>query len=333
MKGKYMSEPVVSAAPAANPPSESTAPATSKVESAPKELSDSELDELEAQESDSEDSSEIEDKKKVSKKEEKAIEKRLKKLKLKVDGKEEDFELDLDNDEELIKHLQLGKMGQKRASEKAQLEKELTAFIEALRGDPLSLLEQELGLNKEKIIEDYINNQIEAAKKTPEQLEREKMEKELQALRAERKREKEESERRELERLQQQEFERVDMQMEQALTKSDLPKSPFVVKKIADYMLVAIENGYDVTPEDVIPLVREEMHADLKEMFGALPEDVVEGLLGEQVINKLRKRRVAKAQEARKALPASKVNDTGTGKKEESNKPKEKVDYKKFFGV
>jgi hypothetical protein len=325
-----MSEPVVSAAPVAQP---SSNPEASKVESAPKEISDSELDELEAQESDSDESSEIEKDKKISKKEEKAIEKRLKKLKLKVDGKEEDVELDLDNDEELIKHLQLSKMGQKRASEKAQLEKDLSSFLDALKSDPFSILEQELGLNKEKLIEDYINQQIEAAKKSPEQVEREKMEKELQALRNERKKEKEEAELREFERLQQQEFERVDMQMEQALTKSDLPKSPFVVKKIADYMLVAIENGYDVSPEDVIPLVREEMHADLKEMFGSLPEDVVEGLLGEQVINKLRKRRVAKAQEARKALPANKVNDTGVNKKEESNKPKERINYKDFFKV
>lgn len=325
-----MSEQVVSAAPVAQP---SSNPEASKVESAPKEISDSELDELEAQESDSDESSEIEKDKKISKKEEKAIEKRLKKLKLKVDGKEEDVELDLDNDEELIKHLQLSKMGQKRASEKAQLEKDLSSFLDALKSDPFSILEQELGLNKEKLIEDYINQQIEAAKKSPEQVEREKMEKELQALRNERKKEKEEAELREFERLQQQEFERVDMQMEQALTKSDLPKSPFVVKKIADYMLVAIENGYDVSPEDVIPLVREEMHSDLKEMFGSLPEDVVEGLLGEQVINKLRKRRVAKAQEARKALPANKVNDTGVNKKEESNKPKERINYKDFFKV
>lgn len=325
--------PAASAAPAASPATESTAP---KADESKKELSDAELEAAEAEEEAEEGSKEAkgdEKDSKKAKKEEKALEKRLKKLKLKVDGKEEDFELDLDNDEELIRHLQMGKMGQKRAAEKAQLEKELTGFFEALKNDPLSLLEQELGINKEKLIEDYINQQIEAAKKSPEQVEREKMEKELQALRNERKREKEEADRREFERLQQQEFERVDMQMEQALTKSDLPKSPFVVKKIADYMLVAIEAGYDVSPEDVIPLVREEMHADLKEMFGALPEDVVEGLLGEQVINKLRKRRVAKAQEAKKALPSGKVADTGTVKKETSDKAKEKVSYKDFFKV
>lgn len=329
---------VVNATPAAAPvaaSAEGSAPVENKEaskESSEKELTDAELEAAEAEE-EAEEGKKDEGKDKKSKKEEKALEKRLKKLKLKVDGKEEELELDLDNDEELTRHLQMARMGQKRASEKAQLEKELTAFFEAVKNDPLSILEQELGMDKEKIIEDYINAQIEAAKKSPEQIEREKMEKELQALRNERKREKEEAERRELERLQQQEFERVDMQMEQALSKSDLPKSPFVVKKIADYMLVAIEAGYDVSPEDVIPLVREEMHNDLKEMFGALPEEVVEGLLGEQVINKLRKRRVAKAQEAKKALPSSKVADTGAVKKEDSNKPKEKLDYKKFFGV
>src|SRR5690348_18207496 len=43
--------------------------------------------------------------------------KRIKKLKLKVDGKEYDEEIDLDNDEELVRHLQMSKMGQKRAQE------------------------------------------------------------------------------------------------------------------------------------------------------------------------------------------------------------------------
>jgi hypothetical protein len=96
-------------------------------------------------------------------------------------------------------------------------------------------------------------------------------------------------------------------------------------------MLVALEAGHDVTPDDVVDVVREEMNSDLKEMFASLDEETIEGLLGEQVINKLRKRRVAKAQAAQKAL-GTKVVETGNSVKTDET-PKEKLSYKDFFKV
>ena len=188
-------------------------------------------------------------------------------------------------------------------------------------------------MNPDQLIEHYINEQLEQSKKSPEQLERERMENELRALKEEREREKEEHNKRELERLEQQEFERYDMLMEQAFAKADLPKSPYMVKKVADYMLVALNNGVDVTPDDVIPLVREEMHNDMKEMFNVMPEELIESLLGDGVINKLRKRRVAKAQESKKAVAKPAVQDTGKDSKTETKKEGEKISFKSFFGV
>jgi hypothetical protein len=320
-----MSEPVVSAAPAApaaSAPAQPTSAFTDQPNSAPKleaakEESDEEVEEIEAE---------------PVKKEEKAkaVEKRIKKLKLKVDNKEFDEEIDLDDDEALIRHLQLGKMGQKRAQEKADLEKRVQHLMSELEKDPLEVMKQ-MGKNPEDIIEAYINRQLEEAKKSPEQLEREKLETELQTLKREREQEKETQKSKELERLQQQAFQQYDVQMEQALTKSNLPKTAYTVKKMADYMLVALEAGYDVTPDDVTSIVEEELNNDLKEMFASLPEERIEELLGEQVLNKLRKRRVAKAQDAQKMLPKAQVKDTGNTAKEE--KPKEKVSFKNFFGV
>lgn len=321
--------PATSAAPAAS--AAPTAPVTEqpKVESA--ELS-AEEQEIEASlENSEEEPAKVEAKdEKSKKKSEKEVEKRLKKLKLKVDGKEIEEELDLDDEERLVRELQMAKMGQKRAQEKAELEKQVEAFMKALSEDPFSAIGQ-LGMNPDQIIEDYINKQLEQAKKSPEQLEKERLENELKAIRAEREKEKETVKQKELARLQEQAFQQYDQQMEQALNKSSLPKTPYTVKKMADYMLVALEAGHDVTPEDVVDIVKEEMHNDLKEMFQSLPEETIEGLLGEQVINKLRKRRVAKAQAAQKAL-GTKVVETGNAVKTEE-KPKEKLSYKEFFKV
>lgn len=326
---------VVSSAPAAATPAPTTATAA-PVESA--ELSNEALEseELAAEGEESEgeelDSKEKQTKEaKPTKKEQKEIEKRIKKLKLKVDGKEFEEEIDLDNDEELTRHLQMSKMAQKRAQEKAQLDKELKAFFAAMEEDPFSVLSKEMGMDVEAQIQKYIDKQIENAKKSPEQIEREKMEQELKALKAEREREKAEADARQKELLIQQQYEHYDIQMEQALNKSSIPKTPYVVKKMADYMIVAVENGYDLSPEQAVQLVQEEMDSDLKEMFGSLPEDRIESLLGDQVLNKLRKRRLAKAKEAQAAVTKPQIQDTGRNAKSESDKPKQKISFKEFF--
>lgn len=328
-----MSNPV--AAPAA--PAASAAPApqnNAPVAEQPKldaEISAEEA-ELEANLDETEEVPEEKEEKssKKAKEEKKKEEKRLKKLKLKVDGKEIEEELDLDDDETLTRHLQMAKLGQKRAQEKAELEKNVENFLKALEADPWEAMKR-MGKDPEKLIEDYINAQIEASKKSPEQLEKERMENELKALKAEREREKKELEERERTRLEEQYFQQFDLEMEQTLSKSDLPKTPYVVKKMADYMYVALEAGKNVKPEDVVDIVREELHSDLNELFTSLPEDKIEELLGEQVINKLRKRRIAKAKEANKNLP-TKAPETGNNSKVEKQDKNEKKSFKDFFG-
>lgn len=320
---------IVAAAPAvANTP----APASSEASVTNDALTADELA-LESQDSEGLDTDGKEKEPKLTKKAEKEVEKRLKKLKLKVDGKEFEEEIDLDDDEALTRHLQMSKMGQKRAQEKAQLDKELKQFFAAMEEDPFSVLSKEMGMDVEAQIQKYIDKQIENAKKSPEQIEREKMENELKSIKAERERERQESEARQKELLIQQQYEHYDIQMEQALNKSSIPKTPYVVKKMADYMIVAVENGYDLSPEAAVALVQEEMDSDLKEMFGSLSEDKIESLLGDQVLNKLRKRRLAKAKESQAAVQKPNIQDTGRNAKTESKKEGDKVSFKKFFGV
>lgn len=321
-----MSDVVQSAAPAA-------APAANAQESANLSAEESQVEgqlDASSEESEEENAKPTEKSSKKDAAKAKEVEKRLKKLKLKVDNKEIEEEIDLDDDEALIRHLQLGKMGQKRAQEKAELEKKVQKLIMELDSDPFEVMRQ-FGKNPDDIIEAYINKQMEQAKKSPEQIEKERLEAELKAMRDEREKEKETFKQKEIERLQQQAFQQYDVQMEQALSKSSLPKTAYTVKKMADYMLVALEAGYDVTPEDVIPVVQEELNSDLKEMFASLPEDQIEALLGEQVLNKMRKRRVAKAQEAQKLVGKPNVADTGSNSKEE--KVREKQSFKNFFGI
>jgi hypothetical protein len=270
----------------------------------------------------------------IEKKEEAVKKANKRKYKLKVDGKELEEEIDFDNEEDISKRLQLAKVAQKRMSEFSQLEKEVSQFIQELRKNPKKVLaDPRIGLDVKRLAAEIIEEEISNSQKSPEQIERERIESELQALKEEREREKEDMRQRELERLQEQEFQRYDTMISKALEKSDLPKSPYVVKKIADYMLLGLNQGMDVTPDDVLPLVREEISEDLKQMFAVMPDEVIEAIVGKDVITRLRKKNIAKAKAGTPPQPLkAQIKETGQTAPKEAKTDK-KVNYKDFFGI
>ena len=143
------------------------------------------------------------------------------------------------------------------------------------------------------------------------------------------KKKEEEFNQKELERLREIEFEKIDTQMTLALEKSDLPKKPYVVRKMAEYMLIGANNGINLSPEDVLPIVREELLTDLQEIINTLPEDKAEEFIGKEVLNRFRKKNLAKAEQTPASVKSS-IKDVGIKKTED--KQAEPVNYKKFFG-
>jgi len=266
-------------------------------------------------------------------KEQAKVEKALKKkLRLKVDGREIEDEIDLENEDELVKKLQFAHVAQKRIAEKAQLEKEVREFIDLLRKDPRKVLsDPNLGIDLKELAKAVIQEDMENSLKSPEVLEKEKLEKELRDLKDKADKDREDFKKKELQRLEEREFERYDNLMQQALEKSDLPKSEYVVKKMADYMLLGLQNDMDLTPEDVLPLVRDEIFSDIKSMFSVMPEKVIEEILGKDVLGKLRKKAVAKA---KTPIPTGKIAaDTGEKSKKNDKADKKIGTFRDYFGV
>lgn len=261
---------------------------------------------------------------------------RLRSLRLKVDGREIDEELpfEIPDDPEAVeymkRHLQMSRMGTKRAQEYAQLEKEIRQLITEGTKNPRKLL-KELSIDERELARQIIEQEIENSQKSPEQLEKERIEEELRSLKEEREKEKQQFEQKEFERLQEQAYEKYDQQMTAALESSNLPKEPYVVKKIADYMLVALQEGYDVSAEDVIPLVKQELEKDIQTLINAMPDEALEQFLGKQRLANFRKKNLAKAKEAVAVSSAKAVKDTGG--KTTVKEPDKKISYKDFFGV
>lgn len=261
--------------------------------------------------------------------------KKIKKLKLKFNGKEIEEELPFEIEEAhadwLVKQRQKAMLADHKASEYSQLEKEIGAFIQELRQNPKKALSNPaIGLDIKQFAAQILQEEIEQAQKSPEQIERERLQAELEEIKAEREREKAEAEARELQRLEERELERYDQLLSSAIESSDLPKSPYVVKKMTEYMILAVENGIDIEPKDVVQIVRNDIHKDIQDMFQVMPAEVIEQIIGKQNLDKLRKKRVAAA---KPPVPVkSSIQDTAKSK-EEPKKEEKKVTMREFFGV
>ena len=270
--------------------------------------------------------------------------KTLKSLKIKFNGREfeEQLPFEIPDDPEAIKYmqnkLQMDRLARVKSQESSDQQKMINQFLTDLKKNPRKVLsDPTIGVDLKRIAAEMIEEEIENSKKSPEQLEREKLEAELKAMKEEREREKEDFNKRELDRLQEQEFERYDMLITKAIEKTDLPKSPYIVKKMADYMIMGLQKGMDVSPEDVLPLVRDEMQNDLREMFAVMPEEVIESIVGKDVINRIRKKNLQKAKsgsaQAAQQVSNAKPKDTGANVQPKAAKPADKKKYSDFFGI
>lgn len=262
--------------------------------------------------------------------------KKIKKLKLKFNGKEIEEDLPFEVEEQhadwLIKQRQKAMLADHKSREYSQLENEVGAFIQELRKNPKKALQNPaIGLDIKELAASILQEEIERSQKTPEQLRVEEAEAKLQELMAEREKEKQELEARQLEMLTEREYERYDNLMSSALESSDLPKSPYVVKKMTEYMIMAVENGIDVDPKDILPIIRQEIHSDIQQMFGAMPAELIEQIVGKETLGKLKKNRVATANKPPVPVKAA-IKDVGA-----NTEPKEKTVKKQtvrdFFGV
>jgi len=265
-----------------------------------------------------------------------AQKKMIKQLKLKFNGKDitEDlpFEIDEANQDWYVKQRQKAMLSDHKAREYAQLESEVGAFIQELRKNPKKALQNPaIGLDIKELAASILQEEIERSQKSPEQIRAEEAEFKLQELMSEREKEKQDNEASELERLTEREYERYDNLMSSALESSDLPKSPYVVKKLTEYMIMAVENGIDIDPKDVIPLIRQEIHSDISQMFGGMPAELVEQIIGKDTLGKLKNHRKAAVGKPPVPLKSS-VRDVATSTQSKSPVEK-KQSIKDFFGV
>jgi hypothetical protein len=178
-----------------------------------------------------------------------------------------------------------------------------------------------------EIAEQYILQQIEQESLTPE--ERAQAEKERKLSEYERK-EKETAEKAEQEKNAQLEkhwAEQYEKTIISALQSSDLPKTPYTVKRMAELMQKNLDHGLDLEPQYIAQLVKEDFIAEQKALIGSASAEQLIAMFGDDVANKIRKYDLSKYQ-AKNPVPKkaeSAVQTTPTQKMT----PREYTEYLK----
>ena len=168
-----------------------------------------------------------------------------------------------------------------------QQEKLVKEIAEMIQTNPFELLKR-AGYDPRQLAEEYLTQAIEEDM-LPEN------EKELRKVRYE----KEELERQYKEELSRREQEQMDVAIQQAqqeisnniidaLENSSLPKSPEVVKRIANYMLIAEQKGINVNPKQVIPLVEEDFRNLNSQILRSLDPTKRISYIGEDLLKQIR---------------------------------------------
>ena len=261
----------------------------------------------------------------------KEVQNLIREFQLKVNGKVINKSIDLSDENSLRNELQLAAAARQSMQEAANLKKLYEKEVGRLKQNPWEVL-QELGLDPDELAELRIQQRIEEMKKSPEQIEREKIQIELQAAREEARRLKEERDSDQFEKLKEQAAVQIESEIEHALdAHKTLPKSRHIVKRIADSMLWAMNNGFDdVSAEDVMPLVEKEWRDEMSRLMDDSPEDVLEQLIGQRNLERMRAKRL-NAMNTSNAKSANSIKSTASSVQKREEPKAEKIKQRDFF--
>ena len=92
-----------------------------------------------------------------------------------------------------------------------------------------------------------------------------------------------------------------------------------------------MNNGFeDVSAEDVMPLVEREWRDEMSRLMDDSPEDVLEQLIGQRNIERLRAKRL-NAMNSSNAKTAASIKSTAASVQKQEDQKREKIKQREFF--
>lgn len=214
--------------------------------------------------------------------------------KFKIDDQEVTEEL---SEEDVIKHLQKSKGADKRFQEAAEVKARTARLLQQLKADPFKLLQHEqlYGKDARAKVEEWLWNQIQLEKMDPKEREALDMREKLQKYEAQEKQRADEAQKAEQQKLREHYAKEIDKEITDAIKAAGKQVTPYYFKRVAHYMSAALSQGKHVAAKDVVSLVEQDLQNDLRSMFGSAPEEQVLQLLGDPVLEKVRRADLARA--------------------------------------
>ena len=246
---------------------------------------------------------------------------------LKVDGKEFVKELDLNNEEEIIRQLQLAAKGQKSMQELQELKKLYQEELNNILSDPFKALKQlDPDFDPIEASARYLDEVLKEQEMDPEEKERLRIQKEFEEIKAERDRLKKEAE----DKAREQEMAALAAEIENdimgALSEDpDLIADRETVALVAENLHWAAKKGIDVSAKDVLPTVKRQLQENFQKSASRFKSTAaLKQYMGNDLLEKLREERVK--QQAEKQVKninnVQNVKKPEDAKKEESKKIK-----------
>lgn len=245
-------------------------------------------------------------------------------FKIKVDGEEIQLKRD-----EMVRLAQMGKAGQRAMQEKAELQKSITAFIEALKSDPGTVLKEDLGMDVNKFAQELLARQLEEESMDPKEKELRELKAQLERINKEKEEEKKRMEREQFEAEVARYEQELETQVQEAFEANKLPRSPIFLMRMADLLEEAQNRNLNVSPKQIASIIKEDWLNQTKSALGSFDDDQLESILGSEIVSRLRKQSLKKAKSV-PSLNTAKASIESVKTPEKVNKS-EKIAWKDFL--
>lgn len=221
-------------------------------------------------------------------------------FKVVVEGKE--YHL---SQEEVTRLASKGIGADKKFGEAARIRQQVENFLTTLKEKPMDILmNPKIGLDFKKLAQDFLLKEIEREAMTPEQRELADARKKLQDAEDEKTQNKKQEESATLERLTKEAQVNYEKDIIATLEAEKLPKTRWIVGRIAYYLSEGLKRGVDLGAKDVVPFVRKDVNANIIEMFNVIDGETLAEMLGDGNVKKLNQTLLNKMKNPGGAKPA-----------------------------
>lgn len=251
----------------------------------------------------------------------------VKKWKLKSKGQTRE----VTDEAELVRLAQLGLGANEKFEQAAQSRKKAEAIIDLFQKDPAKALKA-LGHDVRKLAEEYLYTEAQKQMMTPEQREKMEITQEIERLKADKEQMLKDQQETRISQLQAKYEHDIQNDIIKAIDKYKLPSNPKTVARIAEYMANALENGYELTPQDVAPRVRQDLEEEHRALYNDLSVEDLLKIIGDGQLKKIREYEINKVKSKAPASPTQ-VTSTPTAQAKEdylSDKPKKGITWEEF---